>query len=76
MKPLHRANQIALRSFQQQVVMIAHQAPSMDNHLVPNTNLPQGSNKKIGIPIPLEDLLALIPAAHDMIPSSRIFNSQ
>ncbi len=56
--------------------MIAQQAPSMNNHLVPNTNLPQGSNKKIGILIPLEYLLALIPAAHDMIPCPRILNSQ
>lgn len=52
LKPLHRANKIALRRFQQQVVMIAHQAPSMNNHLIPNTNLPQGSNKQIGILIP------------------------
>ena len=58
------------------MVMVAHKTPSMRDHLVANTNLPQGSNKKIGIFVRLKDLLSLISAAHNMISRTRIFNSQ
>lgn len=76
LKPLHAIDQITLRRLQQQVVVVAHQAPRMNRYLVAHTHFPEAPDKQIGIFLVLENIATLVPSTHYMVARTGIFNSQ
>lgn len=76
LKPLHGIDQVSGRRFDQQVVVVAHQAPGVHPHLVAFAHLAQTADKQVGIRLALENIPALVPAAHQMIPRTGILDSQ
>lgn len=65
----------ALRGFQQKMIVVAHQAPRMNDRLIANTHLAKTADKQIDILLMFENITALIAPAHQMIPRTRILNS-
>jgi hypothetical protein len=45
LKPRHRINQITLRGFQQQMVMVSHQTSGVNNRLITNTHFTETTDK-------------------------------
>ena len=73
---LHDLRQITLRSFQEQVKMITHQAVNMDLRAVPNGCRFQVRQKLLSISSTLENISALITTCGHMIERSRVCYAQ
>jgi hypothetical protein len=56
--------------------MIAHQAPRMNSGLIAYAHLAQAADEQTGIFLTLENISTLIPATHDVISRTGVFNSK
>ncbi len=74
--PLHSRNQIGLRRFDDQVKMIAHQAPGMHLPLRFRASLPQSGEKTPTVFIVVENVFALVATVHDVVNRVSILDAQ
>ena len=74
-EPLHRATQIGLRSFEDQMAMVRHEAVGVD----PNRKLPahslQAGKKTLAIIIIVNNCILALPTIHNVVKRTRIFNA-
>ena len=74
-EPLHRATQIGLRGFEDQMVMVRHEAVGVD----PNRKLPahslQAAKKTPAIMIIVNNRILALPTIHNVVKRTRIFNA-
>jgi hypothetical protein len=74
-QPFHPADQIRLRSFQQQVEMVAHQHPGMHPPAVAFAGFAQTSEKSEVVCVGFENPFAAVTACHDVVNRARILDS-
>ena len=74
-EPLHRATQIGLRRFEDQMIMVRHEAVGMD----PDCKLPahslQAAKKTLAIMIIVNNRILSLPTIHNVVKHTRIFNA-
>jgi hypothetical protein len=75
-QPLHSLDQVASRSFQNDMKMVAHQAQSMHLPIGFCAALTQGSQKKFGILFITKDRLEVIASIHHVVNRSRVLDTQ
>ena len=75
-EPLHCATQISLRGFEDQMVMVRHEAVGMDsNRKLPAHSL-QAGKKTLAITIIVKNRILSLPTIHNVVKRTRIFNTQ
>src|SRR3954466_483654 len=72
----HPGNQVGIRGFQDQMVMVAHQAKRMDLPIGLLTGLGQRLEEVVPVHIVEEDVVALVAAAHHVIHSPGVLKSK
>src|SRR6267143_1739731 len=73
-QPFHASDQAALRRFQNQMKVVAHQTKCMHLKIRLLTCFAQGFEEEQTIGIASDDPLTMIAAAHDVIDSTRILD--
>ena len=71
----HDLRQVARRCFQQQMIMVAHQAPGMNDRSIPHHGRFHIGEKLLPIPLALENILLFIASRRDMVQRARIFDA-
>src|ERR1043166_166478 len=75
-QPCHARHQVGLGRLDDQMKMIAHQAPGVDAPTGSGTSLIQALQEKLAVCVRFEDCFATIAPAHNMVDGPRILNSQ
>ncbi len=68
--------QVAFDGFNQNMVMIVHQAPSMASPVEPGTHLAKYLQPDDSVMVIMEDVLPPIPTRSGMVDGARIFDSE
>src|SRR5438093_10322952 len=75
-EPLHGQGQISAWRLQQQMIVVAHQHPTVKQQPASFHHLPHQRSEVQTVGIVPEDVLELVAAGGDVIPSPRLLNSQ
>ena len=72
----HAYGEIGVGGFDQKMIVIAHEAVSVTDPVIPTVNVLQGVEKIDAVLVGSEDGLLLVPAGSDMIDSTGIFDTE
>ena len=76
LKPFHPDHQVGLRSLQEQVVVVGHQAIGMYHPARLLADFRKGGQEQPSSMIIKKDVLSIIAPGHGVVVRSRIFNSE